>query len=261
MEKLRSVLNKIKNGFILFFCIIWISMIASFMAMSGAEGGAEVNGFLCFIFWIICIFFAVKQKHPVAASVISTVVMFGIRVYKFGIGDVSIVTLPILQLLVTLIAGYLIYRAIVPGQKTRETRKTNTYQRQTQKPKQKYDSGWSSPSYESDYEDDYGDDYNDDYEEKPKSKMNRREERRTSDYSNSVNEEKDYGLINGSDEYWEYKDAAEKIYWDFCEARTTDARRMYKREGETLKRKMISKYGADDESVKTIIERFLDLRV
>ena len=62
--------------------------------------------------------------------------------------------------------------------------------------------------------------------------MNRREERCTSDYSNSVNEEKDYGLINGSDEYWEYKDAAEKIYWDFCEARTTDARRMHKREGE-----------------------------
>ena len=63
-------------------------------------------------------------------------------------------------------------------------------------------------------------------------------------------------LINGSDEYWEYKDTAEKIYWDFCEARTTDARRMYKQEGEALKRKMISKYGADDESVKTIIERF-----
>lgn len=259
MEKLRSVFNKIKNGFIMFFCIIWISMIALFMAMSEAEGGAEVNGFLCFIFWIICIFFAVKKKHPVAASVISTVVMLGIRVYKFGIGDVSIVTLPILQALVTLIAGYLIYRAIVPDQKTRGIRKTTTYQRQTQKPKQKYNSDWSFPSYGNDYEDDYEDDYNNDYEEKPKVK--RREERRTSDYSNSVNEEKKYGLINGSDEYWEYKDTAEKIYWDFCEARTTDARRMYKQEGEALKRKMISKYGADDESVKTIIERFLDLRV
>ena len=118
------------------------------------------------------------------------------------------------------------------------------------------------PEYDDDYEDDdadYEDDYNDDYEKKPK--VNRREVRRTSDYSNSVNEEKRYGLINGSDEYWEYKDTAEKIYWDFCEARTTDARRMYKQEGEALKRKMISKYGADDESVKTIIERFLDLRV
>lgn len=227
-------------------------MIALFMAMSEAEGGAEVNGFLCFIFWIIFICFAVKKKHPVIASVISTVVMFGIRVYKFGIGDVSVVAWPIMEVLVTLGTIYLVYRAIVPDQKTRET---NTYQRQTRKPKQKYDSGWSSTSYESDYEDDY----NDDYEEKLT--VNRREERRTSDYSNSANEEKDYGLINGSDKFWEYKDAAEKIYWDFCEARTTDARRMYNQEGEALKRKMISKYGADDESVKTIIERFLDLRV
>ena len=62
MEKLRSVFNKIKNGFIMFFCIIWISMIALFMAMSEAEGGAEVNGFLCFIFWIICIFFVSTHK-------------------------------------------------------------------------------------------------------------------------------------------------------------------------------------------------------
>ena len=45
MEKLKYAFNKIKNGFIMFFCIIWISMIASFMAVSRAEGGAEVNGF------------------------------------------------------------------------------------------------------------------------------------------------------------------------------------------------------------------------
>lgn len=61
MEKLKYAFNKIKNGFIMFFCIIWISMIASFMAVSRAEGGAEVNGFLCFIFWIICVFLAVKK--------------------------------------------------------------------------------------------------------------------------------------------------------------------------------------------------------
>ena len=234
-------------------------MIALFMEASRGEGGAEVNGFLCFIFWIICIFWAVKKKHPVIASVISTVVMLGIRVYKFGIGDVSIVTLPIMEVLVTFGTIYLLYRALITATKTGETRKTNTYQRQTEKTKQKYNSDWSSTSYGNDFEDDYEDDYNDGYEEK--SKVSRREERRTFDYSNSENEEKSCGLINGSDEYWEYKDTAEKIYWAFCEARTTDDRRMYKREGEALKRKMISKYGADDESVKTIIERFLDLRV
>ena len=90
MEKLKYAFNKIKNGFIMFFCIIWISMIASFMAVSRAEGGAEVNGFLCFIFWIICVFLAVKKTHPVIISVISTVVMLGIRVYKFGIGDIGL---------------------------------------------------------------------------------------------------------------------------------------------------------------------------
>ena len=126
MEKLKYAFNKIKNGFIMFFCIIWISMIASFMAVSRAEGGAEVNGFLCFIFWIICVFLAVKKTHPVIISVISTVVMLGIRVYKFGIGDISIVAWPIMEVLVTVGTLYLVYRAIVPDQKTRGTRKTTS---------------------------------------------------------------------------------------------------------------------------------------
>ena len=66
---------------------------------------------------------AVKKTHPVIISVISTVVMLGIRVYKFGIGDISIVAWPIMEVLVTVGTLYLVYRAIVPDQKTRGTRK------------------------------------------------------------------------------------------------------------------------------------------
>lgn len=69
------------------------------------------------------------------------------------------------------------------------------------------------------------------------------------------------GLRNGSDEYWAYRDSAEKIYWAFCEARTVDQRRYYKERGEELKTRLFIEYGYNDESVKSICERFLDLRV
>ena len=161
-----------------------------------------------------------------------------------------------MEVLVTVGTLYLVYRAIVPDQKTRGTRKTTTYQRQTKNKNRSIIQTGRLLHMEMITKTIMRMIITTTTKKKPK--VNRREVRRTSDYSNSVNEEKRYGLINGSDEYWEYKDTAEKIYWDFCEARTTDARRMYKQEGEALKRKMISKYGADDESVKTIIERFLD---
>lgn len=193
------------------------------------EGRRRCRSKWIFVFYILGLYvsFGCKKTHPVIISVISTVVMLGIRVYKFGIGDISIVAWPIMEVLVTVGTLYLVYRAIVPDQKTRGTRKTTTYQRQTQKTKRSIIQTGRLLHME--------------MITKTimrmiittttkKPKVNRREVRRTSDYSNSVNEEKRYGLINGSDEYWEYKDTAEKIYWDFCEARTTDARRMYKQE-------------------------------
>ena len=71
-------------------------------------------------FWIICVFLAVKKTHSVIISVISTVVMLGIRVYKFGIGDISIVAWPIMEVLVTVGTLYLVYRAMFQIRKQEE---------------------------------------------------------------------------------------------------------------------------------------------
>ncbi len=68
-------------------------------------------------------------------------------------------------------------------------------------------------------------------------------------------------LVNGSDEYWEYLNAAEGIYYDFCDAGSTDERRFHKKRGDKLKTILISEYGYRDESVKSIIDRYLDLRL
>ncbi len=67
-------------------------------------------------------------------------------------------------------------------------------------------------------------------------------------------------LVNGSEEYWEYLRIAEGIYDDFCVARTTDERRAHKKRGDKLKAMLVSEYGYKDESVKSIADRYLDLR-
>lgn len=100
------------------------------------EGRRRCRSKWIFVFYILdymCLFGCKKDTIPVIISVISTVVMLGIRVYKFGIGDISIVAWPIMEVLVTVGTLYLVYRAIVPDQKTRGTRKTTTYQRRLKK--------------------------------------------------------------------------------------------------------------------------------
>lgn len=69
------------------------------------------------------------------------------------------------------------------------------------------------------------------------------------------------GLRDGSDEYWVYHDLAKQIYWGFREARTADQRRYYRRQAEELKTRLYLEYGYNDELVKRICKRFLDLRV
>lgn len=68
-------------------------------------------------------------------------------------------------------------------------------------------------------------------------------------------------LVSGSKEYWEYKEAAESIYRDFCDSNSITERRHHKQRGERLKIRLLSEYGAYDECVRSIIENFLDLRV
>lgn len=68
-------------------------------------------------------------------------------------------------------------------------------------------------------------------------------------------------LRSGSDEYWEYKEMAENIYRDFCDANNLVDKRYYKAQGDRLKATLIGAYGNRDESVRYIIDTYLDLRV
>ena len=66
-------------------------------------------------------------------------------------------------------------------------------------------------------------------------------------------------LDSGSEEYRECKELAENIYRDYCGADNTVDKRHYKKKGDNLKATMISEYGSRDESVRYIINNFLDL--
>lgn len=84
----------------------------------------------------------------------------------------------------------------------------------------------------------------------------------TNDYDYGYNTEKDtHKLISGSDEYWQYKENAESIYRAFCDARTIDERRYFKKQGERLKAVLEAKYGENDDCVRSIADSFLDLRM
>lgn len=54
------MLNKLKTFFIGFFSILWVSMIASFLAGPKDIGGAEINDFLAFVLWILFVYLAQK---------------------------------------------------------------------------------------------------------------------------------------------------------------------------------------------------------
>ena len=47
------MLQKIKNFFIKLFCFIFISAIWAISMASYAEGGAEINGILAFLLWLV----------------------------------------------------------------------------------------------------------------------------------------------------------------------------------------------------------------
>ena len=74
-------------------------------------------------------------------------------------------------------------------------------------------------------------------------------------------QQQETGLTNGSDEYWTYRDQAEMYYHAFCDARTVDERRSIKRQADRLYARLCADYGKNDESVRSIYERFLDLRL
>ncbi|EET58986.1 hypothetical protein BRYFOR_09092 [Marvinbryantia formatexigens DSM 14469] len=208
-------------------------MTAVILACPGEAGGAEINGFLALLLWILFVYLIIK-KHVAISCILSTILAFGIRIYKFGMGDMSGVSETITQVICWGVLLFIFYKLFF-GNADRDTDKT-AYQ--SRKPQRKKD---TSGYYEED-------DYSSYYE---------------AEEDSSYERHKDIGpkLKNGSEEYWEYKNAAEAIYRDFCNADNITERRHHKKRGDKLKATLISEYGAKDECVKSIINNFLDLRV
>lgn len=73
------MLKKIKTILFGLFGIIWISLMCSLMAAPHDIGGAEFNGILSFLFWII-LFFIIIKNHVLLAVILSTAVMAGIDI-------------------------------------------------------------------------------------------------------------------------------------------------------------------------------------
>lgn len=61
------MLQKIKNFFIKLFCFIFISAIWAISMASYAEGGAEINGILAFLLWLVNLIILFKVSAVVSA--------------------------------------------------------------------------------------------------------------------------------------------------------------------------------------------------
>lgn len=246
------MIEKIKNVLYGFFATMWVTMVCLFMPMEREIGGAECNIFVAILLWVIFMYLIIK-KHRVISCVLSTVLVIVLRIKKFGVGDLSEVSDLLYQIIFYGVMAFIFYKIFF------ETGTEKPAKRQKQKYTKEKSSGRKT-QYRKSYEDSYS--YDDDINTQGSGKTYFREEYKE-DYGYDRNEERRQGpkLENGSDEYWSYRNAAEGIYYDFCEARTTDERRYHKKRGEHLKTMLLSEYGYNDECVKSICERFLDLRV
>lgn len=215
------MIKKIKAVLGRIFGIIWITLICSLMASPHDDMGGAEVNGVFCILFWVLLLYIIIRKHTLLAEIVSTVVMFVISIKKFGWGKLPYLGEALGMAIGYIVLAYMLYK-LVFGDKL-----TDNSQRRKNKPIMKKEFQQEHPHEDSQR----------DYERmEPK-------------------------LINGSDEYWAYRDAAEKIYWAFCESRTVDQRRYYKRRGEELKTRLFTDYGYNDESVKSICERFLDLRV
>ncbi len=245
------MLEKIKNILYGLFAAMWVTMVCSFMAMERDIGGAECNIWIVIVLWGIFTYLIIK-KYRVIACVLSTVSILGLRIKKFGVGDWSEVSDFLYRIVFYGVIVFIFYKIFF------ESGTEKSAKRQMQKHANEKSSSWKT-QYRKSYKDGYSyDDINTQGAEKRYF-----EEEYKKDYGYDRNEKRRQGpkLENGSDEYWSYRNAAEGIYYDFGEARTTDERRYHKKRGEHLKIMLLSEYGYNDECVKSICERFLDLRV
>lgn len=119
------MLRKIKNGFIGFMCVLWVTGVWLIAAMDHSEfGGAELNGFLAFLLWIVSICLIVKV-NAIMSAVGSTVILFIIRMVRFGadIGRLEELEQPISILLVCLVLGKLFFSSLDKAEKESESKR------------------------------------------------------------------------------------------------------------------------------------------
>lgn len=106
-----KMLRKLKNGFIGFMCILWVTDVWIISIMDHSEfGGAELNGFLAFVLWIVSIYLIVKV-NAIMSAVGSTVILFIIRAVRFGVDVRKLEGLgqPIAVLVVCWVLGKLLF--------------------------------------------------------------------------------------------------------------------------------------------------------
>lgn len=108
------MLRKLKNGFIGLMCIVWVTLVWLIAPMDYSDlGGAELNGFLAFILWIVSMYLIIKV-NAIIPAVGSTVILLIIRISKFGISDENFerIAEPIMVLIVFFVVGKLFLDSI-----------------------------------------------------------------------------------------------------------------------------------------------------
>ena len=99
------MLQKIKNFFIKLFCFIFISAIWAISMASYAEGGAEINGILAFLLWLVNLIILFKVSAVVSA-IGSSILIIVLRITKFGFNDVVLYGLGIVAVMFGAIGIY-----------------------------------------------------------------------------------------------------------------------------------------------------------
>lgn len=100
------MLQKIKNFFIKLFCFFFISLIWAISMASYAEGGAEINGILAFLLWLVNLIILFKVSAVVSA-IGSSILIIVLRITKFGFNDVVLYGLGIVAVMFGAIALFL----------------------------------------------------------------------------------------------------------------------------------------------------------
>lgn len=242
------MLKKLWNFLIAVMAFLWVSLMAVTEALPADQlQGIQVNGWIAFLMWIGFMFLIVK-KQPLVSCMISTAACLAFRWTDYGLNnlvDFSALLARMIMYMIIIGMAYCILKAVIKGG-SRNTNRANIWGVPIKDHLMNKDNGWESSGDNTRW--DYG--YDDDRDHK-------------GDIADYMIDPEDVGskLVSGSEAYWEYREAAEAIYWEFVNARTVDSRRYYKARGDELKHSLIIRYGTHDRTVNSLIDQFLDLRV